>query len=90
MVIRALIAVQLVWVGLLGLIARGIFPTGPALEWAEVAVVPLFPLAFVAFPVLVTLALRRAGLPPWKCSAVVGIEVMLCVASVVAVLPAVQ
>jgi hypothetical protein len=90
MVLRLLIAVQLTWVALLGVVARGVFPSGPALGLAESAVGLCFLPALIAFPVLVSAALRRACLPTWKRRLVVGIEASLCLATVIAALPAVQ
>jgi hypothetical protein len=90
MVLRLLIAAQIAWVAALGVVARGIFPPRPFLGWAESAIGLAFLPALVAFPVLVSRSLGRAGLPPWKRRAVAGIEAILCLASFLAVLPAVQ
>ena len=90
MVLRALIVIQIAWVTLLGVVARGVFPASPLLGWAEAVIFPVFTPALVAFPVGVNFALRRSALPPWKHRAVVGIEAALCFASLIAVLPAVQ
>ena len=90
MILRALIAVQIAWVALVGAVARGVFPAPSPLGWVEAAVFLTFYPALFAFPVGVHLALRRSGLPRWKTHAVAGVEAALVFATLVAALPAVQ
>lgn len=74
--LRAVVAVQVVWVAFSGALCRGLFPH-PVTGWCENFVLPFTPLALFGFPMLMFLAARRARLPEWQRWVIAGIEAAL-------------
>lgn len=90
MMLRALIAVQMAMITLLGWIVRGPVLAIPFQVLAEIVAALAFPGVLLGLPIGVILALRRSGLPLWKRCVLIGIEVALYFATLLALLPAVQ
>ncbi len=90
MVLRMLVAAQILGVALLGAAARGTLLGPSARGWTESLVALGFYPVLIGFPVAVSFAMRRAALPRWKRQMITGIEVALISATMVAVLPLVQ
>lgn len=90
MLLRVLIAVQMASVALLGGIMRGPVPAIPFQALAEIVAALAFPGVSLGLPIGVILALRHAGLPLWKRWVLIGIEAALYLATLLAILPAVQ
>jgi hypothetical protein len=87
LVLRMLIVAQIVCVALLGAAIRGTLTVPWVREWAETAAYLCFYPVLVGFPVAVS---RRVSLPQWKRDMILGIEVALGFATLIAILPAVQ
>ena len=90
LLLRMLIVAQIVCVALLGAAIRGTLTMPWAREWAETAACLGFYPVLVGFPLAVSFASRRVSLPRWKRNMILGIEVALGFATLIAILPAVQ
>ncbi len=90
MALRALVLTQMTCVALLGMATRGALLTPSSRGWAESAAAFAFYPVLVGFPSAVLFTARYAALPSWKRRVIMGIEVALVYATLVAILPAVQ
>ncbi len=90
MVLRMLIVTQIACVALLGAVFRDTLILTWAQGWAESAAALGFYPVLVGFPVAVSFATRRTSLPRWKRLAILGVEIILGFATMVAIKPAVQ
>ena len=87
---RPLIVLQIASIALLGAVARGTYLSTTAIGWAESTVALGFYPVLLGFPLTIASVTRRSTLHRWKCWMILGIEVTLTLATLVAVLPLVQ
>jgi len=90
MVLRALIVAQFAWIALIGAATRGTLLGHTARGLAEAGAALGFYPVLLGFPLAVAIAARRAALPRWQRGVLLGVEIALGFATLVAILPAVQ